>query len=154
MAREVGLGPLDAREVELAAAEGEPRAVVLWEGAIAACAVGVSNLVMSFYPSVVVIGGGIGLGPAFFGPLRDQVLRRPEHHPADLTIVPAALGDDAGLAGAAAWATANGPGLSAGLTWLYARAQALPSKGSLASIRFNYLQQNCNTPTPSGWVSR
>jgi glucokinase len=108
MAREVGLGPLDAREVESAAAEGEPGAVALWESAIAACAVGVSNLVMSFYPSTVVIGGGIGRGPAFFGPLRDQVRRRPEHHPADLTIVRAALGDDAGLAGAAAWATATG----------------------------------------------
>ena len=62
MAREADSGPLDAREVEVAAAEGEPRAIVMWEGAIAACAVGVDNLVMSFYPSTVVIGGGIGLG--------------------------------------------------------------------------------------------
>jgi hypothetical protein len=36
------------------------------------------------------------------------VLERPEHHPADLSIVRAALGDDAGLAGAAAWTSATG----------------------------------------------
>ena len=108
MARDAGLGPLDAREVESAAAGGDARATAIWEGAITACAVGVSNLVMSFYPSTVVIGGGLGRGAGFFGPLRDLVLSRPEHHPADLTIVPAALGDDAGLAGAAAWAGATG----------------------------------------------
>jgi len=107
LAREAGLGPLDAREVESAAARGEARAITVWQGAIAACAVGVSNLVMSFYPSTVVVGGGLGRGAEFFGPLRDLVMSRPEHHPADLTIVPAALGDDAGLAGAAAWTSAT-----------------------------------------------
>ena len=101
LALEAGLGLLDAREVESAAASGEARAITIWHGAIAACAVGVSNLVMSFYPSIVVIGGGLGRGAEFFGPLRDLVMSRPEHHPADLTIVPTALGDDAGLAGAA-----------------------------------------------------
>ena len=44
----------------------------------------------------------------------------------------------------------DGAGLSAALTWPYAGPQALPSKGTLASIRFKKLQQNCNTPTPSG----
>ncbi len=109
LAREAGLGLLDAREVESAAASGEARAITIWHGAIAACAIGVSNLVMSFYPSIVVIGGGLGRGAEFFGPLRDLVMSRPEHHPADLTIVPTALGDDAGLAGAGAWAAACGP---------------------------------------------
>jgi glucokinase len=109
LAREAGLGPLDAREVEAAAAGGEVQAIAIWRGAIAACAVGVSNLVMSFYPSTVIIGGGLGRGAEFFDPLRELVLSRPEHHPADLTIVPSALGDDAGLAGAAAWVAATGP---------------------------------------------
>ena len=36
-------------------------------------------------------------------PVRAAVLQRPTHLPADLTIVPSALGDDAGLSGAAAW---------------------------------------------------
>jgi hypothetical protein len=64
---------------------------------------------MSFYPSIVVIGGGLGRQQEFFGPLRELVLSRPGHHPDDLTIVRSALGDDAGLAGAAAWQAATRP---------------------------------------------
>jgi glucokinase len=104
------LGPVSSQEVEAGAAAGEPRAVAIWQQAIAACAAGVSNLVMSFYPSTVVIGGGMGRQNAFFGPLRDMVLQRPGHHPSDLTIVRSALGDDAGLCGAAAWTRATEPG--------------------------------------------
>jgi glucokinase len=108
LAREHGLDARDARGVEVSAAGGDARAIAIWQDAIAACAVGVSNLVMSFYPSTVVIGGGLGRREEFFGPLRELVLSRPEHHPADLSIVPAALGDDAGLAGAAGWTAATG----------------------------------------------
>ena len=109
IAHEAGVTARNAQEVAAAAAGGDARAIAIWQGAIAASAVGVSNLVMSFYPSVVVIGGGLGRREEFFGPLREMVLSRPEHHPADLAILPAALGDDAGLAGAAAWAAATGP---------------------------------------------
>jgi glucokinase len=108
IALESGLGARDARELEVAAARGEAEAIAIWQGAIVACAVGVSNLVMAFYPSTVVIGGGLGRREEFFAPLRELVLSRPEHHPADLSIVPSALGDDAGLAGAAAWTSATG----------------------------------------------
>jgi hypothetical protein len=38
-----------------------------------------------------------------------MVLQRPGHHPDDLTIVRSALGDDAGLSGAAAWTHATAP---------------------------------------------
>jgi glucokinase len=109
-ALEAGLGPASSQEIEAGAAAGEPRAVAIWQQAIAACAAGVSNLVMSFSPSTVVIGGGMGRQDAFFGPLRDMVLQRPGHHPSDLTIVRSTLGDDAGLSGAAAWARATEPG--------------------------------------------
>jgi glucokinase len=108
-AREAGLGSLGAREVQARAAAGEPRAVAIWDKAIAACAAGVSTLVMCFYPSTVVIGGGLGRQGEFFGPLRDMVLRRPGRHPDDLAIVCSTLGDDAGLSGAAAWAEATAP---------------------------------------------
>lgn len=108
IAREAGLGARDARGVASAAAAGDAKAIAIWQGAIAACAVGVSNLVMSFYPSTVVIGGGLGRREEFFGPVRALVLSRREHHPTDLSIVAAALGDDAGLAGAAAWTAATG----------------------------------------------
>ncbi len=107
LAREAGLGALSSQQVQAAAAAGEPRAVTLWEQAIAACAAGVSTLVMSFYPSTVVIGGGMGRQDEFFGPVRDMVLQRPGHHPEDLAVVRSTLGDDAGLSGAAAWARAT-----------------------------------------------
>jgi glucokinase len=108
MAAGAGLGTIRAHDVRARAEAGEPRAVAVWEQAIAACAAGVSNLVMSFYPSTVVIGGGLGRQRGFFEPLRDTVLQRPRHHPDDLTIVRSLLGDDAGLSGAAAWVNAAG----------------------------------------------
>ncbi len=107
LAREAGLNVRDAKELEAAAGAGDAGAVAVWQGAIAACAAGVANLVMSFSPGTVVIGGGLGRREEFFGAVRALVLSRPEHQPPGLSIVPAALGDDAGLAGAAAWAGAT-----------------------------------------------
>jgi glucokinase len=109
LAREAGLGDIGARGIQDGAAAGEPRARAIWEQAIGACAAGVSNLVMAFYPSTVVIGGGLGRQEEFFRPLRALVLDRPGHHPDDLELVRSSLGDDAGLSGAAAWARATGP---------------------------------------------
>jgi glucokinase len=107
-AREAGLGARDAADVAAAAAAGDARADAIWRGAIAACAAGVSSLLMTFYPSTLVIGGGLGREDGFFGAVRDLVHSRPGHHPAELTIVRSLLGDDAGLAGAAAWGAALG----------------------------------------------
>jgi glucokinase len=103
LARERGLGDLDARGVETAAAAGNEVAATIWHGAIAAGAVAIANLVMSFYPSTVVIGGGIGRQPSYFEAVCALVERRFDHHLDDLTVVPGSLGDDAGLVGAAAW---------------------------------------------------
>jgi glucokinase len=109
LADELGLGAVGARQVEAAARAGDARAIGIWKGAVAACAIGVHNLVMSFYPDVVVIGGGLGRSAGFFEAVRELVMSRPGHHPADLSVVRSALGDDAGLAGAAAWAAATAP---------------------------------------------
>jgi glucokinase len=109
LALEQGLGALSARGVARAAAEGDAAASAVWGSAIAACAVGVGNLIMAFYPSTVVIGGGIGRRDDFFAPLRDLVQRRAQHFPADLSIVPSQLDDDAGLVGGAAWTAAAKP---------------------------------------------
>jgi glucokinase len=107
-ALESGLGALDGREVATAAADGDPRATVIWQAALVACAVGVANVVMAFSPSTVVIGGGLGRRQDFFVPLRELVESRPQHFPEDLSIVMSQLGDDAALAGAAAWKSAMG----------------------------------------------
>jgi glucokinase len=109
LAREADLGNQDARAVEKLALAGNERAASIWEDAIASCAAGVSSLVLSFSPSRVVIGGGLGCQPEFFGRVRELVMSHPEHHPDDLEIVPSALRDDAGLVGAAGWVAAFGP---------------------------------------------
>ena len=108
LAREADLGEWDARAVHGLALAGEGRAAAIWEDAIAACAAGVSSLVLSFSPSRVVIGGGMGCQLEFFVRVRELVMGHPEHHPDDLEIVPSALQDDAGLAGAAGWVAAIG----------------------------------------------
>lgn len=102
-AREAGLGQLDAQAVLEAALNDNVAARSLWEDAVAACAAGVCNVVMAFAPRIVIVGGGIGRRAEFFEPLREIVLQRKEHRPTELSIVACSLGDDAGLAGAAAW---------------------------------------------------
>ena len=109
LARERGLGDLDARGVEDAAVGGNEAAAAIWQGAIVAGAVAIVNLVMSFYPSTVVIGGGIGRQPRYFDAVNTLVQRRFDHYLDVLTVVPGSLGDDAGLAGAAAWHRATRP---------------------------------------------
>jgi glucokinase len=108
-AREAGLGDIDARAVASAAADGDETATAIWHDAITVCAAGVVNVVMAYSPDVVVIGGGLGLQPAFFEPLRELVFSGLRHHRGELRVLPAALGDDAGLAGAAAWEAAVAP---------------------------------------------
>ncbi len=107
LAREAGLGPLDATDVATAAGRGDASAVGIWRDAISACAIGVANLVMSYSPDTVVVGGGLGTRREFFDSLRAQVLRDRTQQPDDLVVVPAALGDDAGLVGAARWVVAS-----------------------------------------------
>ena len=106
-ARESGFGDMNAQAVLEAALNGDVEARTIWEDAVAACAAGVCNLVMDFAPRTVIVGGGIGRRPEFFGPLREVVLQRKEHRPTELSVVECALGDDAGLAGAAAWFSAT-----------------------------------------------
>ena len=108
-AQEGGLGQMDAQAVLKAALSEDLCARSIWEDAVTACAAGVCNLVMAFAPRLVIVGGGIGRRPEFFDPLREVVLRRKEHRPAELSMVVSALGDDAGLAGAAAWVRATQP---------------------------------------------
>jgi glucokinase len=107
LARDGGLGRLDAKSLQANAEAGDATASAIWEDAVAVSAAGVENLIMCFYPERVVIGGGLGRQQEFFNAVREIVLSRPEHHPSDLVIVPAQCGDDAGLAGAAAWAEAT-----------------------------------------------
>jgi len=90
-----------AREVLARADAGDPEAVLVWEQAIEALALGIGQLVAILAPDAIVIGGGLAsAGDAFFEPLRAEVERLLTFHrrPA---LLPAQLGEDAGLLGAA-----------------------------------------------------
>jgi glucokinase len=103
LAEAAGLGPLDGHAIHAHAQAGDLEATRIWDEAIAAATIGVTNLAMAFAPHVIVVGGGLGLRPSFFDSLAAMVERRtPPHLPA-VSLTVAALGDDAGLVGAACW---------------------------------------------------
>ncbi|MGQ9780581.1 MAG: ROK family protein [Bacillota bacterium] len=94
---------VDAALVARAAREGDALAREVLERAFYYLAVGIVNLIHLLNPEAVVIGGGVAkMGEELFGPVRRMVAERA--YPAmvrDLPIVPAALGDRAGVIGAA-----------------------------------------------------
>lgn len=104
-------GQVTAKLVVAAARSGDAAAHAIVKRAGFYLGVGVVNLVHLFNPQLVVIGGGfaIGAGEMLFEPVRRTVQERamPPFVKA-LRIVPAALGDDAGLMGAAALALERG----------------------------------------------
>jgi len=102
LAAEAGLDADGAAVVRLVEA-GHPAARAVWDRVVAAAAIGVANLIHLYSPDVVVVGGGLGrVGSILLDPIRAHLAR---HGPRGLTVdvVGAALGDDAGLAGAAGW---------------------------------------------------
>ncbi|WP_181392004.1 ROK family protein [Deinococcus irradiatisoli] len=99
-----------------------------WDQTIQYLAAGVSSVVHTFDPQRVVIGGGItNFGEWLFGPLRQQVARRtmpPLWQ--GVEIVPAELGDQVGVYGAAAVALRH---LEAGLAGARPPGEAPPAPG-------------------------
>lgn len=105
-----GLGPL-GRDVLDAIDAGNPAAQSIWDDVVSAAAAGIVNVAWTFSPEVIIIGGGLGLvGDVLLGPVRRAVARDgPPAVSPPIQIVPATLGDDAGLVGAAAWHRAFRP---------------------------------------------
>ncbi|SRR5579875_46604 len=97
--------------LERLVAAGDEGATAIWELVLEAIGVGLGNVVEVFSPDVIVVGGGVGLsGPGLLEPVRQHLARhRGPAMRSDLKVVRAALGDDAGLAGAAGWARAFEP---------------------------------------------
>ncbi|MFP3466177.1 ROK family protein [Leifsonia sp. SIMBA_070] len=90
-----------AREVLQRAQQGDPIARDVWESALDALALDLSHTVALLAPEAIVIGGGLAqAGPALFEPLAtklDSILtfhRRP-------VLLPASIGENAGVIGAA-----------------------------------------------------
>jgi glucokinase len=92
-----------ASDIGRAALQGDPLARSVIEQAGQAIGRHLASLVHAFDPEVIVLGGGVSLiGPLFFEPI-ERTLRLHVMHPAyleGLRLVPAELGDEAGLIGA------------------------------------------------------
>ena len=98
----------DARAVFARAQEGDRKALGIVDNAALYTGVGLANLVKIFDPEVIVIGGGLAQAGAFY---LDRVRATFEKYlqggyPLP-PLLPAALGSDAGVIGAAAFAAAK-----------------------------------------------
>jgi glucokinase len=107
LAAEAGLEGSGARLADLVEA-GDPTAVRIWGSVAEAAGIGIANLAHLFSPEIVVVGGGVArAGELLLGPIRAALARLgPRHLATGIELVRAALGDDAGLAGAAGWSDA------------------------------------------------
>jgi glucokinase len=110
-------GDTSAAAVAAAAREGDPVAVASFERAAQALAAGIAATATLVEIDIAVIGGGVGkAGEILFTPLRKALgdyamlsfVQR-------LRVVPAQMGTDAGLVGAAAAALARKPDATAGV---------------------------------------
>lgn len=95
---------VSAKLVAQAAKQGDPEAQEIIQEAMSYLGVGVANLVNLLNPEIVVIGGSLTkLGNVLFGTVRRAVDRRAFPIASKrVRIVPAELGDAAGMCGAAA----------------------------------------------------
>jgi len=87
---------------------GDPVATEIWSKAIESAAAGIVNLCWIVTPQAVVIGGGVGMNGDLVLPVVARAIE--EHGPGvcKVAVLNAGLGDDAALAGAAAWWNAIG----------------------------------------------
>jgi glucokinase len=92
--------------VAQAANAGDGALVRLLDDVYAAIGAGVANVVTMFSPHVVVLGGSVSnLGTPLLAAVRQVVQQRCRATPIErIAIVPAVLGADAGMLGAAQWA--------------------------------------------------
>jgi glucokinase len=90
---------------------GDPQATQIWNEGIAAVGIGIANLAWIVAPQVVVVGGGVGMNGDLVLPVLEEQIRK--HGPDTgeaIEVATAVLGDQAALAGAAAWWKAVGRG--------------------------------------------
>jgi len=97
---------ITAEEVSIAAQEGDSLASEVILKAATHLGVGLANIVNIFNPEMIIIGGGmVKMGDILLNPARRIVKERAFQLPAQaVRIVPAQLGGDAGVLGAAAFA--------------------------------------------------
>jgi glucokinase len=103
---------VDARHVVRAAAAGDPTAQQIFNDAATAIGFCVVSLIHLFNPQMIAIGGGVSkAGDLLFAPIRRIVREHAMRVPASVVqIVPAQLGENVGLIGAAAYVLYHQPG--------------------------------------------
>lgn len=103
LAMHPGLDSISAKEVARAAREGDALAAEVLEEAFCSAGLGVANLVNIFDPDRIILGGGlVNVGEPLLDSVRRGIKERVLPGPGRNTVVlPAALGDRAGVIGAA-----------------------------------------------------
>jgi glucokinase len=99
--------PVTSRDIARAAEQGDSLAIEALNRAGYYIGLGIANYLMTFNPSIVILGGGVTkAGPLFFEPLKTSMrthAMRPEYVN-ELVLTTAALGDNSGLLGTLALA--------------------------------------------------
>lgn len=96
-------GPLSGREVIAAAEQGDPLALRLVEDEGRWLGIGIRNLLHLYSPEAIAVGGGLSNALPLFLPHIQAIIRQRAMIPyRNVPVVVAALGDNAGLIGAAA----------------------------------------------------
>jgi len=105
---------LDTPAILERAESGDPISRAIWKDACSAAALAAVNLAHILVPDIIVLGGGVSqAGEVLRSAVEDAVVTRgPQGLPSPISIRLAALGDNAGLVGAAAWNRAGGAGVS------------------------------------------
>jgi glucokinase len=104
-------GELTAEQVHRAAVEGDEVAIGVIETAGRYLGAALVSLVNLFEPEVVVVGGGaMAMGELLLGPARQEVRDRALKPMRETPVVPAVLGPDAGMIGAATLARIEAEG--------------------------------------------
>jgi glucokinase len=100
------LPEVTAADVVRMAREGDPLATEIWRDTIRYLGLGVAAAITILAPDRVILGGGVAqAGEDLFEPLRSEVRRRVKLVAVEsVPILPAALGKDVGILGAAALA--------------------------------------------------
>ncbi len=101
--REVTAEHCTPYDLQQAAVAGDPVALQLWEDVGTKLGAALASVVWLINPDTIVIGGGVAkAGELLFGPIRRTIAARTvEVIHRDLRVIPAALGNDAGIIGSA-----------------------------------------------------
>jgi glucokinase len=100
--------PSSGAELSALVRAGDVAATEVWEEVAQVVGVAIANVAHLFAPEIVVLGGGLGRDPGLLATVRAVLA---DHGPRALQppieVRTAALGDDAGLVGAAGWTRAT-----------------------------------------------